>query len=355
MPDQNSSVDLLDSRPAAPPATTVVHTITLTGTGGTPMTFPCAEDDVLVRAALRAGIDFPYECNMGGCGACKLQLAGGEVATVWPDAAGLSDRDRRRGNVLGCQARPLGDCSITLRGEPSVAIPREQRPRRRKAVLVGRRLLSPTMVELDFTTDDDAIFLPGQYALLGLPGLAGERAYSMANAANTAGQWRFIVRRVPTGAASPFLFDELEVGAAVTLDAPYGRAYWKPQPRRAVCIAGGSGLAPMIAIATAAKAARQQVEFFYGTRDAADVAAVEAMGLWGETVSLRTAVSDPPPGWSGGTGFVHEAVAAAIPPEAAETYEYYVAGPAPMTEAVLKLLMIERKVPFDQIHYDRFV
>jgi toluene monooxygenase electron transfer component len=328
------------------------HTITIAGTS---LAFPCAENDVLVRAALRAGIDLPYECNMGGCGACKLQLTSGEVETVWPEAAGLTDRDRRKGHFLGCQARPLGDCSITLRTPPAaVTLPIEHRPHSRSAVLRERRRLSPSLMELEFATDDEASFLPGQYALLTVPGLSGPRAYSMANAANPSGRWRFIIRRVASGAVSPLLFESLRLGDRVTLDAPYGRAYWRPQPRNAVCVAGGSGLAPMLAVAAAAKTGGQPVAFFYGTRDAADIAAVNEMTLWGEAVTLSTVVSEAPPGWTGQTGLVHHAVARAIPAEAAALHEYYLAGPAPMTEEVLKMLAVERRVPFEQIHFDRF-
>ncbi|MBP8267532.1 MAG: 2Fe-2S iron-sulfur cluster binding domain-containing protein, partial [Zoogloea sp.] len=60
-------------------------------------TFEQHEGDTLLRAALRAGIGLSYECNSGGCGGCKFELLQGEVETLWADAPGLSERDRRRG------------------------------------------------------------------------------------------------------------------------------------------------------------------------------------------------------------------------------------------------------------------
>jgi toluene monooxygenase electron transfer component len=140
----------------------------------------------------------------------------------------------------------------------------------------------------------------------------------------------------------------------VSLDAPYGRAYWRPQQRRTICVAGGSGLAPMLAVAEAARAAHP-VEFFFGVRDVADAAVASAMESWGDTAALNIVVSDPTNGWAGQTGFVHEAVARNISAETASSYEYYVAGPVKMIDAMLNLLVIERKVPMEQIHYDRFV
>ena len=35
-------------------------------------------------------------------------------------------------------------------------------------------------------------------------------------------------------------------------------------------------------------------------------------------------------------------------------YEYYLAGPPPMVDAVRRHLVLERGVPVEQLHYDRF-
>ena len=58
-------------------------------------------------------------------------------------------------------------------------------------------------------------------------------------------------------------------------------------------------------------------------------------------------------GWSGSTGFVHEEVARRIG-SAAQEREIYFAGPPPMAEALQRTLMLDLKVPFQQIHFDRF-
>ena len=56
--------------------------------------------------------------------------------------------------------------------------------------------------------------------------------------------------------------------------------------------------------------------------------------------------------WSGEEGYIHEVI-----PKHLQDYqgnEYYLCGPPPMITAVQKLLMIENKVPFESIHFDRF-
>ncbi|MNW14647.1 Toluene-4-monooxygenase electron transfer component [compost metagenome] len=58
-------------------------------------------------------------------------------------------------------------------------------------------------------------------------------------------------------------------------------------------------------------------------------------------------------GWSGERGFVHELLGRRMA-GAWLDHEYYLAGPPPMTETVVRLLMVDHQVPSTQIHYDRF-
>lgn len=322
---------------------------------GTETEFLCAEDDVVVRAALRAGIDLPYECNMGGCGACKIAVVSGDTETLWPDAKGLSDRDRRKGSVLGCQVRPKSDLTLSLRLPVAGVLPADQRPKRHQARLSHRRQLSPNMVELELVTEQPAQFLPGQYALLSVPGIAGGRAYSMSNAANSEGKWRFILRKVAGGAASTALGEHLAIGQTVELDGPYGRAHWRPSERDVVCIAGGSGLAPMISIAAAARREGRSVTLFYGVREVEDLAAVADLAVAAPGTVLVTAISEAAEGWTGNVGHIPDVLAKHALPNSGADLDYYLAGPPVMADAVLKMLVIDRKIPNGQIYFDRFL
>ena len=79
------------------------------------VTIECGVDETLLSAGLRAGIGLPYECCSGICGSCRFEIAAGQVRSRWPDAPGLSPRDRRLHRQLACQSRPLTDCVIRLR------------------------------------------------------------------------------------------------------------------------------------------------------------------------------------------------------------------------------------------------
>src|SRR5215218_8255550 len=85
--------------------------ITVTGAN---LIYDCDEADTVLRAALRQGLGFPYECNVGSCGNCRFQLLEGEVEHERVDAPAWTERNRERKQYLGCQAKPLGDCRIKV-------------------------------------------------------------------------------------------------------------------------------------------------------------------------------------------------------------------------------------------------
>ena len=321
-------------------------------------TFPVgSNEDTLLRAALRAGLAFPYECSVGGCGACRFELLEGVVQTLWEEAPGLSERDRKRGKRLACQTHVQGDARIRVRlgGESEQpAVP----PQRVTATLSERRAISDDMVELRLTLPRSPGFRAGQYALLYPPGAEGARAYSMSNL-DDGSDWRFIVRRTPGGRGSAVMCTELPVGAAVDIDGPYGHAWLRPSARDVVCVAGGSGLGPMLSIARGVLAEHRprRVHFFLGLRHEGDLGAAEQLqALTGERLSATVVLSSPADtsAWTGATGFVHTEVERQLAPHLGD-FDHYMAGPPPMIEAMQDVLMARHQVPFGQIRFDRFV
>ena len=329
---------------------------------GTEQRFACAPGDTLLRAGLRAGLGLSYECNAGSCGTCKVDLVSGDVDDLYPDAPGIKARDRERGRRLACQSVPRGDCTIKSR-VAAVYVPRH-RPVRQRVQFASMRDITHDIREFSFRADRPAQFLAGQYAMLVLPGAAAPRAYSMSNNTNDDGVWQFMIRRTAEGAVSRALFD-LAPGFEVELDGPYGLAYLREDsPRDIVCIAGGSGIAPMVSILDAAAAHAHVGQLgawlFYGGRGPADVPAIADVlkthhlerGLeWHPVVSVPALAEGTD--WNGEFGFVHELLPKKLPKPLPD-YEFYFAGPPPMVEATIRLLVAENKVPQGQLHFDRF-
>lgn len=68
----------------------------------------------ILEAALAAGLEMPFSCAMGGCGACRVRLTAGEVRMEEPNC--LSRAERERGYVLTCVGRPARQSSIAVEG-----------------------------------------------------------------------------------------------------------------------------------------------------------------------------------------------------------------------------------------------
>ncbi len=314
-----------------------------------------AEEDTLLRGALRAGLGFPNDCGVGGCGNCRFELVSGDMETLWAEAPGLSERERKRGRRLACQAKPASDCVVKVRlaDEYRPAVPAA----RLRATLTARREIAPGMGEFVFRTEAPARFLAGQFAILRPPGVEGWRAYSMSNLPNDQGEWRFVVRRTPGGKGSNAMFDALRVGDALVIDAPYGRAHWRnDNARDVVCVAGGSGIGPIASIVQAALAdgGARRIHVFEGARTEADLCFRKLVPEEAPALVYAPALSAEPEGgaWAGARGFVHAHVEAHAFPAA--TTEFYFAGPPPMVEAMNDLLVMRWRAPLGQIHTDKF-
>nr|WP_281721622.1 2Fe-2S iron-sulfur cluster binding domain-containing protein [Nitrosomonas nitrosa] len=336
-----------------------VHRIHLSGKG---VSIACGEGEPILLAALKAGYPLSYECGSGTCGTCYAELNEGTVNDRWPEAPGLTPKRRANGRVLLCQSEPRTDCLITERLLPHD----DQRLPVPKTVSARVFAVDPVCrntARVVIVPDQPIFFLPGQYALIDLPGVHGLRAYSMANLPGDNGnQLEFYVKRAGNGAASARLIEPGIVGSAIILHAPLGRAYLRAELSEDVLlIAGGSGLAPVLSVmrgvAKTEHFSRRRVDLFFGVRTRADLFAVEAIeGIRRKAPSalnVTYALSEQPDtqGSEFETGHLHEVIARRSHDYSA--YRVYMAGPPPMIDSVLRLLN-SRKVPFSRIHFDRF-
>lgn len=66
------------------------------------------QDQPLLFAAARAGVELPSSCRTGTCRTCMCQLVSGEVSyrTQWP---GLMPEEREQGWILLCVAYAKSD------------------------------------------------------------------------------------------------------------------------------------------------------------------------------------------------------------------------------------------------------
>jgi len=270
-----------------------------------------------------------------------------------------------------CQGVAHEDCALEVGGTLKPREPGAVAPRALGGVVRGVRRLTHDVLAFELALDAPLDFEAGQFALVTVPGIAGARAYSMVNFERRAERLSFVVKKKPGGAVSEWLFGESVEGARVGVFAPMGHATFHPEVRKHVlCIAGGSGIAGMMSILSLACDAehftRWDGHVFFGVRTARDgffLEELEALrARYPERLAMTIALSDEDvpaslvaahPGFSFARGFVHAVAGERMAGRFADV-RAYVAGPPPMVDASLRLLLREARLPPADIRYDKF-
>jgi ferredoxin-NADP reductase len=135
----------------------------------------------------------------------------------------------------------------------------------RVAQLVERRKETSTASTLALAVDGWPGHVAGQHVdirLTAADGYRAERSYSISSAPD-GNRIEVTVQRVPDGEVSPYLIDVFKVGDRVEIRGPVGGWFvWRPtEPAPVLLIAGGSGIAPLMAMVRARRAADSQVGF----------------------------------------------------------------------------------------------
>ncbi|MGF1432377.1 globin domain-containing protein [Kitasatospora sp. LaBMicrA B282] len=199
-------------------------------------------------------------------------------------------------------------------------------------------------------------FTGGQFASLETPWFPKVwRYYSPANAPRPDGTVTFHVRAVPGGRVSGALVHRAAVGDLLRLGAPQGDMVLDPTGRRdVVCVAGGTGLAPIRALVeqAALDGAERRVELFLGARTAEGLYGLDDLLLMSQRhrwLTIRAAIADQDA--RGGVGYLPKVLAEAGP---WQHHDAYLSGPAPMIVTAARVLT-RAGVPLERIHHDPFV
>lgn len=200
--------------------------------------FLAQRGELLLDAALRNGVDLPYNCRAGHCGTCCVRLVSGEVR-----GGEGSEPDI----VHACQCRIVGDAVIETR-QPSGL-------RAIEGVLSSLLPLSPDVMEVGITTDSALPFHAGQYAQVrfrGYPSRPFSLTHPLRGNPSSRSVW-FHVRRMVDGRVTTSLGKRIKLGHRVKLTGPYGSAHFRPNlGGRMILVATNTGFAPIWSIAVAA-------------------------------------------------------------------------------------------------------
>jgi benzoate/toluate 1,2-dioxygenase reductase subunit len=253
------------------------HRVALAFEDGVTRFITCRDDQTVADASYRSRINIPLDCRDGVCGTCKAFCESGEfdMGGYLDDA--LSDDEAQGGYVLTCSMKPRSDLVLQIATTSAVAKTSAATHRGRITALDR---LSPTTVGLTVEIDDrDSLaFLPGQYVNIAVPGTEESRSYSFSSAPQDK-ELTFLVKLTPGGVMSTYLEERAEVGEEITFTGPHGSFFLRESDAPLLLLAGGTGLAPVLAILRTLEGNRsdRQMHLVYGVTTDDDLVELETI------------------------------------------------------------------------------
>lgn len=182
--------------------------------------FDAVEQETLLEAALRSGLNVNFNCYSGSCGGCKARLVKGVLGKHDRQDFRLSPLEKSLGTFLLCTAHAEGDLVIeTGEARSPSDIPRQQLVTKlSKFQEVGEHL---RILQLRTPRTSPLRFLAGQHVALSLPGV-GTIDSSIASCPCNGSQLQF---HIPYESGNPFVekvFNGLRHGSEIGVDGPFG-------------------------------------------------------------------------------------------------------------------------------------
>jgi len=316
--------------------------------------------ETMLEAALKNGVPFPHNCTVGTCGSCKCKLKAGRVSALTDFGYTLSQQEIAAGFILACQAIPKDELTQV---EVEAAASDAPKPETFTGRLVGNEDLTHDIKKITLELDRPMHFVAGQYANLKYPNIPRARNYSFADAPDRDGrqQLSFYIRKVPNGIFTEALFKGELADMTFDVDGPHGNFHLHPGSSPMICIAGGSGLAPLMSVLEKARKDRvkRPCAFLFGARTQADLYGLDAIqqiaNNWNEKFVFLPVLSHEPAdsSWKGARGLVTHFITDALPGLDLSDAEGYMCGPPGMIDAGIAS-MTEIGMKLDAIYYDKF-
>ncbi len=217
--------------------------------------FTCEEGQTILDVLLENRQDIPYSCKMGVCVTCVMQVDEGNIP---PQAQeGLRESLIGQGHFLPCVCQPTTNMRVSNIDQQDLFSP----------AIVQNIEYFPQDKSLNSNNDICRVFIdpttplyyhPGQFVNLRREdGLV--RSYSLASVPSLDDRLEFHIKRLAKGEMSNWIMDDLKPGDHLGIQGPFGNCFYQPpapdQPERNMLLIGnGTGLAPLIGIASDALA-----------------------------------------------------------------------------------------------------
>jgi len=209
--------------------------------------FHAVEEETLLEAALRSGLNIDFSCASGNCGECHARLLEGQLGHEEHHDFSFTVSEKAQGMFLLCSAHAAGDLVIEAGEAKSPRdIPRQRVITRIHKIEGASECLR--IVHLKTPRTQPLRFLAGQHVQLTLPGVGALDA-SIGSCPCNGSLLQF---HIPYDGENPMvrqIFDGLRRGAEIELDGPFGEMTLDDDsPRPLLVVAQGHELAPMKSI-----------------------------------------------------------------------------------------------------------
>jgi Na+-transporting NADH:ubiquinone oxidoreductase subunit F len=313
----------------------------------------------LLAALMDKKIFIPSACGgRGTCGLCKLKVLEGAGELLPTEEPYLSPEEVKQNTRLSCQ--------VKVRNDLSVRIPEELLSVKEYVATVEKitDLNQDTKeIRLRLPEGEEMHFKAGQYIHFTAPPYGENpepvyRAYSISSPPSEKNFVETIVRLVPGGICTTFMFEVMKEGDEININGPYGGFYLRDTDAEIVFIAGGSGIAPIKSMLhdMKEKGNSRKAMFFYGVNTVKDLYHADTMKQFEKDLpnfkyvpSIAKGSADDT--WEGETGLVTEVLDRHV--KDGQGKEGYLCGSPGMIDASVKVL-VAKGVPEKKIYYDKF-
>ncbi|MDX9827299.1 MAG: 2Fe-2S iron-sulfur cluster binding domain-containing protein [Spirochaetia bacterium] len=327
----------------------------LTVKGGSPLLGTLAAEGIFV----------PSACGgRGSCGACKCKVltdVGPHLPTELPY---LLPKEIEENIRLACQ--------IKVRQNLEIELPEELFSIKKfKAKVEILKDLTYDIKELYLALEDQEIeFQAGQYVQLVVPAYGDipestQRAYSMSSRPSDKKHVELLIRLVPGGIATTWVHKHLKQGDTVEVVGPFGEFHIHDTPATMICVAGGSGMAPLKSMINhmheTGEFPEKEIWYFFGARTQKDMFYLDEMAKlaasWPRFHFIPALSEQPTPeeNWQGEVGLITDVLDRYLQGkiDKAKGFEGYLCGSPGMINACINV-MRKNAMPEEKIYFDKF-
>jgi ferredoxin-NADP reductase/ferredoxin len=270
--------------------------------------YECRKGETVLECLTTHGVPIASGCQAGACQTCLMRAVKGSVGAL--AQVGLKPTLAAQGYFLTCICRPAADIEVAPGNHPGD---------RMAATVLDISSLNRDIVRVRLCPEREFDYRPGQFLRL-FRSATISRCYSLASVPDLDKHLELHVRRIPSGAVSTWVHEELRSGDVVDISDSMGTSFYLiDRPERGLClIATGSGLAPLYGIARDALRQGHQgpVWLYHGSHDVQGLYLTdELQSLCAQHANFRyvPCISGAPPTAGYTSGRVHEVALAQLP------------------------------------------